>query len=459
MTFVLTSLPEFTYENTILLEDGIYTNINLIISKEGTITNPIIIKAKNPGKVYFSKDVNITITGKFIIISNIIFTNGRGEIHLKGSNNRITNCEFSLNDGDGPIVIVYKYNNRVDHNIFKNFTNSNPWVEVIHDSNIPGYIIIDSNIFINRKKGVGNGFETIRFGLSGSSLSQSYSVIENNIFKNCNGEIEIISNKAGGNIYYKNTFETSFGSLTLRHGNNVLVVKNKFLQNNMENAGGVRVASGSGHIVYNNVFKDTNNRAALIINSGSNDDIYNIQVSHSKFLKNLFINCSLDISVGSPQFPLPPRLCSIKDNIIVKSNNDPVYKLSSDMIKFIFENNIYNATNMGNIPPYYQQNSINDFSQEINMEDFGASEEKVGYNEDIIFDNKYGNIYYDYLNKTIFNEINNDNLNTYSRRSLENNNMFVVDSFSLGNNNINYNTIILFIFFMMSFFIPLVFRF
>jgi hypothetical protein len=47
MTLVLSSLPEFTYENTILIEDGIYTNTNLIINKEGTITQPIIIKAKN----------------------------------------------------------------------------------------------------------------------------------------------------------------------------------------------------------------------------------------------------------------------------------------------------------------------------------------------------------------------------------------------------------------------------
>ena len=162
----INSLYRFTSGNTILLEDGIYKNINLKLDNNG----PIIIKAQNPGKVFFSESIDIVISGKFIILSNIIFTNGRGSIHLKGSNNRITNCEFSLNNGIGPILTIYKYNNRIDHNIFKNFSQVGVWIEIIHENYIPDYIIIDSNIFLDRKKGNGNGFETIRFGNSKTSL-------------------------------------------------------------------------------------------------------------------------------------------------------------------------------------------------------------------------------------------------------------------------------------------------
>jgi len=407
-TSSMNSLPSFTYENTILLDDGIYTNVNLTIDNVGTVTNPIIIKAKNNGKVFFSGSVNVSITGQYVILSNIIFTNGNGSIQLKGSNNRITNCEFSLNDGDGPILTITKYNNRVDHNIFKDFSNFNPWVQVLHEDDTPDYILIDSNIFMNRKKGTGNGFETIRFGLSGTSLSPSRSVVENNIFENCNGEIEIVSNKAGGNIYHKNTFKTSYGSLTLRHGNKVIVAKNKFLQDNVPDAGGVRVAAGSGHTIYNNIFQNTNNRAALIINSGSNGDIYNIQVSYSKFLKNIFLNCSLDIMIGSTQFPLSPRECLIKDNVIIKNTNNPVYQINSDISKIYFQDNIYKATNIGNI----QNQKINDLQTEFqyNISDFGSSE--IGTTNvlnDIIFDNKYGNEYFSILNKTIFDEISSNN--------------------------------------------------
>ena len=411
----MNSLPDFTFDNTILLDDGIYQNINLIINNEGTITNPIIIKPKNNGKVFFTESVYIKITGKHIILSNIIFTNGKGSIDLQGSNNRITNCEFSLNAGDGPVVNVFKYNNRLDHNIFKDFTNSNPWVQVSREDNgISDYIIIDSNVFMNRKKGTGNGFETIRFGLSDTSLSQSHSVIENNIFENCNGEIEIVSNKAGGNIYYKNTFKTSFGSLTLRHGNNVLVAKNKFLQDNADNAGGIRIAAGSGHTIYNNLFKNTN-RPALIINSGANDGIYNIQVSYTKFLKNIFLDCLVDISIGSVQFPISPRLCSFYDNVVVKNNNDPVYQINSNMIDFDFQNNIYKVNNMGNIPNNYnQQIYSNDFLSKVDMTEFGSTEfGSTNILSDIIFDNKYGDEYYKYLNKTIYDEINHHSLQVF----------------------------------------------
>lgn len=406
-TSSMNSLPSFTNENTILLDDGVYTNINLTIDNIGTLTNPIIIKAKNNGKVFFSGSVNISITGQYVILSNIIFTNGNGSIQLKGSNNRITNCEFSLNDGDGPILTIHKYNNRVDHNVFKDFSNFNPWVQVLHEDDTPDHILIDSNIFMNRKKGTGNGFETIRFGLSGTSLSPSRSIIENNIFENCNGEIEIVSNKAGGNIYHKNTFKTSYGSLTLRHGNNVIVAKNKFLQNNTPDAGGIRVAAGSGHIVYNNLIKNTNNRAGLIINSGSDGDIYNIQVSYSKFLKNIFLDCAIDILIGSTQYPVSPRLCSINDNVIIKNTNDPVYQINSNMIDFDFHNNMYKATNMGNIPAFYNQ-KINLFENNFSVieSDYGAIEDETVYGGDIIFDNKYGDEYYKYLNKTLFDEIN-----------------------------------------------------
>ena len=199
------------------------------------------------------------------------------------------------------------------------------------------------------------------------------------------------------------------------------------------------------------MFKDTNVRAALIINSGSNSNIYNIQVSHSKFLKNIFINCYLDIALGSQQFPFPPRSCSIKDNIIIKNDNDPVYTLNTDVIDFEFENNLYNVTNMGNIPSFYNQKSITNFSEKIIENDFGATEEKIGYDAEIIFDNKYGYIYYKYLNNSLFEEINNSSLNKYYRKLSGENNM--LDSFSFRDANFDYTTTFIFLlFFLLSFF-------
>ena len=73
ITTSMNVLPSFTNENTILIDDGIYENINLTINNKGTISKPIIIKPKNNGKVVFSGTVNIKISGEYIILSNIIF--------------------------------------------------------------------------------------------------------------------------------------------------------------------------------------------------------------------------------------------------------------------------------------------------------------------------------------------------------------------------------------------------
>ena len=53
-------------------------------------------------------------------------------------------------------------------------------------------------------------------------------MVINNQFINCNGEIEVVSNKSGQNIYYANYMENSEGTITLRHGNGCIVYKNHF---------------------------------------------------------------------------------------------------------------------------------------------------------------------------------------------------------------------------------------
>ena len=92
----------------------------------------------------------------------------------------------------------------------------------------------------DRNLGV-NGGETIRIGTSANSMESSRTIVENNTFKNCDGEIEIISNKSANNIFRNNLFLESKGSLTLRHGNNTLVEGNVFLGNNVSKTGGIRV--------------------------------------------------------------------------------------------------------------------------------------------------------------------------------------------------------------------------
>ncbi|MDC6636593.1 hypothetical protein OEZ81_27000, partial [Leclercia adecarboxylata] len=80
----------------------------------------------------------------------------------------------------------------------------------------------------------------MRIGTSHDSQSDSRTVVENNWFEQCDGEVEIVSNKSGGNIYRGNVFQDSRGSLVLRHGHGNRVERNVFLGHGKAHTGGGR---------------------------------------------------------------------------------------------------------------------------------------------------------------------------------------------------------------------------
>jgi poly(beta-D-mannuronate) lyase len=248
----INSLPSVKGGDIINIEDGIYNNVDISLNYNGNEKKQITIQALNYGKVFIQGKVSISINGSYISFGNMIIT-GTGIIKIGGHHNRLTNCDISLNS---PSIFIDSENSRVDHCILHDFSKSGQWFEVSRPSEKQNFILIDHNVFRNRQKGVGNGFETIRLGTSTKSLSNSNSIIAYNTFENCDGEYEIVTIKASNNIVFRNNFKNSFGSLSLRHGNNNLVAQNKFLQGNEASAGGLRVAAGENHILYNNLVKD-----------------------------------------------------------------------------------------------------------------------------------------------------------------------------------------------------------
>ncbi|MEO0875758.1 MAG: chondroitinase-B domain-containing protein, partial [Bacteroidota bacterium] len=50
------------------------------------------------------------------------------------------------------------------------------------------------------------------------SLSSGYTIVEHNLFEDCDGDPEIVSVKSCDNIIRHNTFLASYGTLSLRHG-------------------------------------------------------------------------------------------------------------------------------------------------------------------------------------------------------------------------------------------------
>jgi poly(beta-D-mannuronate) lyase len=359
----------------IILEDGTINNLSININTKGQLLNRITIKPKNPGKLILTGKISITISGSYTTLANLVLKDGGNEnaITIRGNGNRLTGCDISLDNTNGPIIMVYPKNNRIDHCYIHDFTKEDRWIQKDPGSKSEDYILIDHNIIKNRKKGSkGNGYETIQLRNEENSI-KSKSIIYQNMFEKCDGEIEMISIKSSDNIIANNTTISSKATITLRSGNNNYIVNNKFLQNNTDNSGGLRI-TGKNHTIKSNLFKEINggdstNCAICIINKESYQQVKNLKVSN-----NIFINNDYDIVLGSGGGNVTPTDIYFNDNIVYKTSKNPVFsKKGGECKNLVFTDNKYYVSNIGKSP--------------IN---FGSVESPSKFNVSIIDENKYG---------------------------------------------------------------------
>ncbi len=378
--------------DTILLKDGTYNNLNVVIGCKGEQNKRITIKPVNPGKVILTGGSTITITGSYVTLANLVMKDGgvSGKaVNIQGSYNRITGFDVSYSASNcEQMVRIENTNNRVDHCVFHDWDKLGVWVTVWRPNSNANFAMIDHNIFQNRKAtSATNGLECIRIGTSDFSLSSSKSIIYNNVFDNCNGEIEVISNKSGENIYYKNTMTNCEGTLTLRHGDKCYVYNNKFEQKNKPNSGGVRI-TGEGHIVKSNLFKDINGngttRVGLSINNGVPKTAINgyYQVKNTQVVDNTFINCLDAFAVGvqvKKECTLTPVSTTISNNTVYTTGSNECFSSDSTVLygnDVNYSSNIFYGTNLGKAPSSgIIKKSINEFDlTQLDETVYGATE-------------------------------------------------------------------------------------
>jgi poly(beta-D-mannuronate) lyase len=199
----------FAAGSTILLNDGVYSNVNIEISCKGESDKRITIKPLNPGKVVLTGSSTIKIIGSYTTLCNITMKDGgvtQEAISINGNNNRITgfNVSYGLTDCY-QMVCVNGKQNRVDHCVFRDWHKKGTWIYVSRPNKTEDYAIIDHNIFQNRVPADNsNNYCSIRIGASNSSQTSSKTTVAHNKFINCNGEIEVISNKSCDNLFYRN---------------------------------------------------------------------------------------------------------------------------------------------------------------------------------------------------------------------------------------------------------------
>ena len=193
------------------------------------------------------------------------------------------------------------------------------------------------------------------------------------MFEKCDGEIEMISVKSSDNIIANNTTISSKATITLRAGSNNYIVNNKFLQNNTDGSGGLRI-TGENHTIKSNLFKeinggDSSNCAICIINKESYQQVKNLEVSN-----NIFINNDYDIALGSGGGKVTPTDIYFNDNIVYKTSKNAVFsKKGAECKNLVFRDNKYYVSNIGESP-----------------ENFGSIESPSNFNLSSIDENKYG---------------------------------------------------------------------
>jgi poly(beta-D-mannuronate) lyase len=265
------TLAQLKPGDTLKLQSGRWVDIKMRIPVSGTKENPITIEAQDPGKTLITGQSNVQITGNYVVFKDIVFTEGfvpdaefllcigkKGRNPIEPVGCRVTNCAFiAYNPPADDIryhwVMLNGSQHEVDHCRFEGMNHNGITVQSIIGKETPSHRI-HHNYFLDRKQGAAkNGYECVQIGQSYDSMRISRSVIESNIFENCDGETETVSNKSCENTYRNNTFIASAGSLTLRHGNGCLVEGNKFLGKRKVGTAGVRIV-GENHIIRNNTF-------------------------------------------------------------------------------------------------------------------------------------------------------------------------------------------------------------
>jgi len=271
-----------------ILKNGTYKDVNIQFVGEGTANEPITLSAETAGKVFIEGESSLELSGNYLQVSGLFFRNGhspkKNVIAFRTSpkdvanHSSVTNCvilDFNNleRDQDNLWVQFYGKHNELSNCYLAGKTNGGPTVRVDLKGNqsIRNYHKIVNNHFGPRPRKGGARGETIQLGSSFTSMSPSNTTIANNLFEECNGEVEIISSKTNFNIIKNNVFYKSEGSVVTRHGNYVSVDGNYFIgDGENENYGGIRIIN-TGHWVTNNLFykiKGKNFRSPIAIMNG-----------------------------------------------------------------------------------------------------------------------------------------------------------------------------------------------
>ena len=360
----------------IILKNGIWKDVQIKFTGQGTKESPITLRAETPGKVFLEGKSDLKFGGDYLIASGLFFRNGQtpSEVvvdfrthqdtvanHCSLINSVILDYNQLKRDRSDRWVEFHGRHNTLDHCYIAGKSNRGPTVRVDIEGNksIRNYHQITNNHFGPRPPKGGPSGETIQLGNSFTSMSPSNTLVANNLFERCDGEVEVISSKTNFNEFRNNVFYKSEGSLVMRHGNYCIVDGNYFIgDEDSEQMGGIRVIN-TGHWIVNNYFynlKGSSFRSPLAVMNGipkSPLNRYN-QVTDVVVAYNTWVNCTSPWQFGvgtniSQKDVLPaseirsarPKRTVVANNLIYNDTGDQHPIVAHDSIEgILFKNNL-----------------------------------------------------------------------------------------------------------------------
>ncbi|MGB5628913.1 MAG: polysaccharide lyase 6 family protein [Woeseiaceae bacterium] len=349
--------------DTIVLANGEWRDFEILFLGEGTTEQPITLTAETKGQVWITGQSNLRIAGKHLVVSGLVFKDGysptntviafrrtKDELAYHSRVTEVVIDHFNNPERFEPDswVMMYGKNNRFDHNHLEGKSNQGVTMAVRLDSveSQENHHRIDHNYFGPRPVLGSNGGETLRIGTSHYSLSNSITVVEENYFDRCNGEVEIISSKSGMNTFRGNLFYESRGTLTLRHGNGNVIEDNVFLGNGVDHTGGIRVINKRQTVRNNYMYGLTGHRfggALVIMNGVPNSPINRYhQVEDSVIESNSVIASDhIELAAGADnERSAPPISTRFNNNLIHNPNGADSIAVHDNISGIEFSGNV-----------------------------------------------------------------------------------------------------------------------
>ncbi|WP_170156905.1 polysaccharide lyase 6 family protein [Roseimicrobium gellanilyticum] len=356
-----TLLRDLKQGTTVEVPDGTYTTkgCRTLQGLRGTKEKPIVIRAKNRGKVVIVGESGFILRDcEYAVIEGFVFENDADQQCVM-----LDNCKYT----------------RVTRNVFRPKERARPrhwehWVTV--DGARSGYNRIDRNRF-ERKVNRGsplfvrgddaalvcsqrdridhnhfrdviyadreNGHETIRTGGNdlGASGRSSFTTIEHNLLERCSGEDEIISIKSSDNIIRDNTLINCRGAICMRLGNRSVVSGNVIVATeDAPGVGGIKLF-GFEHQVTGNYFSGltgTKHEAPFSLIPGMHDtpttenigkkydDMTATAPTRCTISGNTWVDCAplqFGYEKEDKKWPLTPNACVFTGNHVIRTRANP----------------------------------------------------------------------------------------------------------------------------------------